>query len=146
MLYQSLYVPEGQSPFERSILAKPEIARYVNDWGREDDFGYVCVDGNNRSLGAIWLRLLKGEERGFGYVDDQTPELGMAVLAEHRGQGIGTGLLARLMESVAGRYDQISLSVSVGNPAIHLYQRAGFERAGQSGDSITMKKKLENLR
>jgi ribosomal protein S18 acetylase RimI-like enzyme len=143
MLYQSLYVPEGQPPFERSILAKPEIARYVGDWGREDDHGFLAVDENDQALGAIWLRLLKGEERGFGYVDDQTPELGMAVLAEHRGQGIGTGLLARLIESLDGRYDQISLSVSVGNPAIHLYQRAGFERAGQSGDSINMKKKIE---
>lgn len=145
MLYQSLYVPEGQPPFERSILAKPEIARYVSNWGREDDFGFVSVDGNNRSLGAIWLRLLKGEERGFGYVDDQTPELGMGVLAEYRGQGIGTGLLARLLQSVAGRYDQISLSVSVGNPAIRLYQRMGFEVVGKSGDSITMKRKLGSV-
>jgi ribosomal protein S18 acetylase RimI-like enzyme len=142
MLYQSLYVPEGHRPFERSILNHPDIARYVRDWGRENDSGFLAFDENNRPVGAIWLRLLKGEEKGFGYVDDQTPELGMAVLPEYRGKGIGTKLLSRLIESAEDFYEYISLSVAIGNPALHLYQRFNFEKVGEDGGSITMKRKL----
>lgn len=142
MLYESLYVPEGHAPFERGILEQPEIARYVRGWGRENDSGFVAVDADGRSLGAIWLRLFKGEEKGFGYVDDQTPELGMAVLAEYRGQGIGTSLLARLIESAEGVYEYLSLSVAAENPARRLYQRLGFEEVGKCDDSITMRRKL----
>ncbi|HEX8141289.1 MAG TPA: GNAT family N-acetyltransferase [Pyrinomonadaceae bacterium] len=142
MLYQSLYVPEDRAPFERSILDHPDIARYVNDWGRENDSGFVALDENNRPIGAIWLRLLTGKDKGFGYVDDKTPELGMAVLAEYRGQGIGTRLLSRLVESAGDFHEHISLSVARGNPALHLYQRLGFEIVGEHGNSITMKRKL----
>lgn len=143
MLYQSLYVPEGGAPFERSILHHPEIARYVKDWGRETDSGFVAVDENGRAVGAIWLRLLKGGEKGFGYVDDKTPELGMAVLAGYRGKGIGTSLLSRLLSSAGASFENISLSVAVGNPAMRLYQRLGFEVAGKHGGSVTMKRPLK---
>lgn len=142
MLYQSLYVREGEPPFERGILDDPEIAKYVRDWGRVNDSGFVAVDEDNRPVGAIWLRLLKGEERGFGYVDERTPELGMAVLPEYRGQGIGTALLSRLIEAAGDVYEHLSLSVAAGNRAIDLYRRAGFEVVGREGDSITMKIKL----
>jgi ribosomal protein S18 acetylase RimI-like enzyme len=128
MLYQSLYVREGDAPFERSVLQRPEIARYVEDWGRgTDDSGFVAETDGGRPIGAIWLRLLKGEEKGFGYLDEHTPELGMAVLPEYRGRGIGTQLLAHLIRSAEGVYENISLSVAVGNPARRLYRRFGFE-------------------
>jgi ribosomal protein S18 acetylase RimI-like enzyme len=138
MLYQSLYVPEGRAPFERSVLNHPDVAKYVKDWGREHDSGFVAVDENERPVGAVWLRLLRGGEKGFGYVDDETPELGMAVLPECRGEGIGTSLLSRLIKSAEDFYEYLSLSVAAGNPAIRLYRRAGFEVAGESGGSITM--------
>lgn len=142
MLYQSLYVPDGRAPFERSILAHRDIARYVEGWGREGDCGFVALDENGRPVGAVWLRLLKGEERGFGYVDDETPELGMAVLPEYRGRGVGTSLLSRVIEAAGGKYEYISLSVSAGNPAARLYRRLGFEEVRQSGDARTMKRCL----
>lgn len=143
MLYHSLYVREGGAPFERSVVLRPEIARYVRDWGRRrGDTGFVAVCGGGQPVGAIWLRLLTGAEKGFGYLDEHTPELGLAVLPEYRGRGIGTHLLAHLIRSVEGVYENISLSVTVGNPALRLYQRLGFEVCGGEGDSITMKRRL----
>ena len=46
-------------------------------------------------IGAAWLRLLKGDERGYGHVDDETPELGMAVLPAYRGRGVRRGARVR---------------------------------------------------
>jgi ribosomal protein S18 acetylase RimI-like enzyme len=66
----------------------------------------------------------------------------MAILAEYRGQGIGTSLLARLIESAEGVYEYLSLSVAAENPARRLYRRLGFAEIGTCNDSITMRRKL----
>lgn len=142
MLYQSLYVPDGHAPFDRSILEQPSIARYVAEWGRIGDCGLVAVVENNLPVGAIWLRLLVGVEKGFGYVDERTPELGMAVLPAYRGQGIGSDLLTRLIALASDSYEQICLSVAAENPALGLYERLGFETVNISGATLTMRKRL----
>lgn len=143
MLYQSLYVPEGEAPFPREVLDRPEIAKYVEGWGRVGDIGFVAVDlSSNEPVGAAWLRLLVGGEKGYGHVRDETPELGIAVLPAHRGRGVGSALLARLLEAARAEYDSVSLSVSSDNPAARLYERMGFERVAASGTSITMLKSL----
>ncbi len=143
MLYLSLFVPEGNTPFERSVLEHPDISKYVRDWGRAGDFGFVADGENKQPLGAIWLRLLAGEEKGYGYVDDFTPELGMAVFPEHRRRGIGTSLLTRLFETAGASYEQISLSVARGNPVRRLYKRLGFEVVAENENSLTMRKRLK---
>ena len=143
MLYLSLHVPEGSAPFPREVVRRPELARYVRAWGRDGDVGFVAVEaGGGEPIGAAWLRLLKGDERGYGYVDDETPELGMAVRAEYRGRGVGSELLGRVLKSAAEVYRAVCLSVSADNPAVRLYARAGFERVRECEGSLTMLKRL----
>jgi ribosomal protein S18 acetylase RimI-like enzyme len=143
MLYQSLYVPEGGRPFPRAAVHQPELAKYVERWGRAGDLGFVAIDsGSNEPIGAAWLRLLTGDAGGYGYVDDETPELGIAVLPEHRGRGIGSDLLRHLIESSRAMYPSICLSVSADNPSFRLYKRMGFERVGARGSSVTMIKRM----
>ncbi|HEY9402728.1 MAG TPA: GNAT family N-acetyltransferase [Pyrinomonadaceae bacterium] len=143
MLYQSLHVPEESRPFPRDVVNRPEIAKYVRAWGRDGDMGLVAIDvGSGEPIGAAWLRLLTGDERGYGYVDDETPELGMAVLPGYRGRGVGSDLLGRLPKSAVAVYRSVCLSVSVDNPAARLYVRAGFEPVCERGDSLTMIKRL----
>lgn len=143
MLYQSLHVPEGSPPFTRDVIDRPELAKYVSAWGRDGDAGVAAVDaGSGEPIGAAWLRLLAGDDRGYGYVDDETPELGMAVLAEYRGRGVGSDLLRRLLESAGAVYSSVCLSVSADNPAARLYGRAGFELVRECGASLTMVKRL----
>jgi ribosomal protein S18 acetylase RimI-like enzyme len=144
MLYQSLYVPEGSHPFPRQIINRPEIAKYVTAWGRGGDLGFVAINvSSGQPIGAAWLRLLTGDEKGYGYVDDETPELAMAVLPEYRGQGIGLDLLRHLLRSARTVYRAVCLSVSVDNPARRLYERAGFERVSEGDSSATMIKRLD---
>ena len=135
MLFQAIHVPDGHPPLSRDVLNLPELARYVQGWGRDGDCGFLAAVGE--PVGAVWLRVLVGEDRGFGYVADDTPELSIALLPEFRGRGIGTQLLSRLFASPCGE-TPVSLSVSTDNPAVRLYRRFGFEGVGESGDSLTM--------
>ena len=143
MLYQAIYVAEGDLPPEREVVNQPDIAEYVRDWGRADDRGFMAVDAEGKQpIGAAWLRMLTGDNKGYGYVDDATPELSVAVLPEYRGKGIGTRLLTELLQVASNYYPAVSLSVAGDNPALRLYQRLGFEIVGMCGTSFTMRKIL----
>jgi ribosomal protein S18 acetylase RimI-like enzyme len=139
MLYQALYIPPGAPPLPREIVHRPEISRYVDNWGKPGDEGFAAIDEKTqRPVAAVWIRLLTGENRGYGYVDDATPELSIAVLPGYRGQGIGTILLTRMLAEAKSVHPAISLSVSADNPALRLYQRSGFEVVGEPSSSLTM--------
>jgi ribosomal protein S18 acetylase RimI-like enzyme len=144
MLYQSLYVEDGGVPFPREVLNQPELARYVKGWGRAGDVGFLAIDlVSNLPVGAVWCRLPNGEDRGFAYIDDETPELGIAVLPGHRGKGVGTDLLKRLLAEAGAFFQALSLSVSPDNPAMRLYERFGFEAFEVRGGHPVMRKKLK---
>jgi ribosomal protein S18 acetylase RimI-like enzyme len=141
MLYLALFVPEGSPPLPRDSIHSPELRRYVQGWGKPNDEGFLAQDGNV-PVGAVWIRLLTAKNRGYGYVDDQTPELSIAVLPEYRGMGIGEGLMLRLFSSLKSHYAAVCLSVSVENPASRLYLNMGFYVAGDDGSSLKMIKQL----
>lgn len=143
MLYLAVYVPEGIPPPPKEIVFEPGLVKYIQGWGREGDLGFIAVeDGSGLPLGAAWLRLLLGENKGYGYLDDATPELTIAVKEGYRGQGLGSQLLQKLLEESPKLYSSISLSVSIGNSAANLYRRFGFTPVGQDHNAITMRKKL----
>jgi GNAT superfamily N-acetyltransferase len=135
MLFEALFVPPGREPFPRSVLDQPHISRYVRGFGtREGDVGFVAETTAGEPIGAAWSRLFNRGDRGFGYVDADTPELSVAVSAQERGNGVGTALLQSLID-VAPR---ISLSVDSRNPVARLYERLGFVIVSQDGTSLTM--------
>jgi ribosomal protein S18 acetylase RimI-like enzyme len=142
MLYQAIYVSPGGEPPPRQIVHAPDLAHYAEGWGRDDDIGYLAADVDSLLVGAAWLRLLTGADRGYGYVDDATPELSVAIVPDCRGQGIGTRLLAALLDAAGERYTAVSLSVQADNPALRLYRRLGFEVVEDGGTWFTMRKSL----
>jgi ribosomal protein S18 acetylase RimI-like enzyme len=143
MLYQSLPV-EGKEPYPRDVVKRPHIARYMKDWGRAGDLGFIAVDaGSNEPVGAVWCRPSTEDDKGFAYVDEQTPEMGIAILSEHRGQGLGTALIERLFEAAKNLYSAIALSVSPDNPARRLYERLGFVTIDVRKSFPIMRKKLD---
>ena len=82
-------------------------------------------------VGAVWSRLLIGEHKTYGYVDDYTPELAAAVSPEYIGQGIGTTLLNAYLERTGKLFRAVTLNVRADNPAFRLYERAGFSVIGE---------------
>jgi GNAT superfamily N-acetyltransferase len=145
MLYQSLYVPQGCAPFDRNVVNLPEIAKYVDGWGRAGDLGFIAVDATtNQPIGAVWMRQFTEAQKSYGYVAEDVPELGMALLPEYRGRGIGSALLRRALEMAAISHRAVSLSVFAENPARRLYERFGFEPVGTSENVVTMVKRLKH--
>lgn len=143
MLYQAIYVSPGAPNPPRGILQSSELARYVQNWGRVDDRGFLAIDTAHAiPVGAAWIRLFTAGERGYGYMNDQTPELTVAVLPEYRRAGIGTCLIRELLTLASAYYPAVSLSVAPGGPALRLYKRLGFELAGERGTSVTMIKQF----
>ncbi len=122
----------------------PEVGeRYVAGFGRPGDRGVVAVR-DRQVVGGAWYRLLTGDERGYGHVTDDVPELSLAVAASERGRGLGSRLLAALLdEARSAGLRALSLSVDPGNPALRLYERAGFRRVGERDTSWTLLRELD---
>ena len=119
--------PAGLRPVE--VLQRPEVSIYAENWGRATDVGLVAmIDGHD--IGACWMRLLP-QGVGLAYVDERTPQLGIALepAFQHQGHG-GKLLLAALAAARSAGYRQVSLTVHPDNPAIALYERCGFGKAG----------------
>ncbi len=117
--------------------------RYVRAWGRPGDTAVIALE-EGFPVGAAWYRLFPAAEPGYGYVDERTPELAIAVVPSKRGHGIGDALLRALLDK--GRqagYGSLSLSVDSQNAgAIRLYERHGFDRTSDDGRSLTMVARL----
>ncbi|MES2391202.1 MAG: GNAT family N-acetyltransferase [Acidobacteriota bacterium] len=62
----------------------------------------------------------------------------IAILERYRNRGIGTALVRQLCDESTASGQPLRLSVRFGNPAEHLYQRAGFVRTGGDGVNISM--------
>jgi ribosomal protein S18 acetylase RimI-like enzyme len=139
MLFEAIFVPEGTAPLPREVIDAPGVAHYVVGYGRAGDHGLVALDGKT-SIGAAWVCTLTESDPGYGYVDDATPELTVAVAPEWRGRGIGSRLMRELLAALEGVVRAVSLSCDPANPAIRLYERLGFVAVGESGGSITMLK------
>ncbi len=115
------------------------VSLYVKGWGRRGDTALIAiVDGF--PVGAAWYRLFPPDRPGFGFVDERTPELAIAVVPNARGRGVGSALLEALLERArADGYPAVSLSVDKQNAgAIHVYEQHGFERVAEDEDSLTM--------
>jgi ribosomal protein S18 acetylase RimI-like enzyme len=137
MLYFAAHMEEDGEISAEAAKQNPDLARYVNDWGRETDMGCIALEPNsNQPIGAAWIRLLIANEKTTSYVDDVTPELAIAVKPEYLGSGVGTLLLQHLLEAAKQRYPRVVLSVRARNPAKRLYERMGFVVTGKIASRV----------
>ncbi|MFO7867895.1 MAG: GNAT family N-acetyltransferase [Bacteroidales bacterium] len=138
MLYQAIFVADEKVVLPREIIEQPDLKKYIHDFGQNGDYCLVA-EQNKKLIGAIWIRYING----YGFVDNDTPELSMAVLRGHRGKGIGEQLLMEMIDRLKNsRIKQISLSVDKDNFAHKFYKRHGFVDCFASEKSIIMTKEL----
>jgi ribosomal protein S18 acetylase RimI-like enzyme len=125
-------------------LAHQEAARYHRDWGRAGDLG-VLAEHQGEVVGVAYSRLFTEEDHGHGYMDDETPEVAVAVREDWRGQGLGARLMRALAEATfAAGFKRLSLSVDAENPALRLYERLGYREVARDDDGVRMVIDLAN--
>lgn len=142
MLFEAFFWNPGYArPSFEKFLQDPRF-QLLQNWGRPGD-NSVIADDEGKPIGAAWCRLWTDEEHSYGYVDAETPEIGMGVERDYRSKGIGRALLRSLIQEVRNQgIRKLSLSVDPANFARQLYESEGFVRAGQSGTSWTYVKNL----
>jgi ribosomal protein S18 acetylase RimI-like enzyme len=141
-------------PFMRSMLAHAygwrvnaleaeiPLTRYVDNWGRAGDLALIAHETGNR-VGAAWLRRFRESDAGYGFVDEETPELSIAVVPSRRRHGVGQELLdALLAKAGAEGYAAVSLSVEQDSRAVAFYERNGFERVREAAGGAVMRRPL----
>lgn len=144
MLYQAIFVPEGHDPLPEDVIKHPSLSKYIENWGKDlYDVAFVA-EMEDILVGAIWGRLFTKDNKGFGFTDEETPELSMAVKPEFHGKGIGT----KMFDAIVSEYQKsgvmyLCLSVDKANAAVRLYQRHGFETVDETQTFLTMRKKLK---
>ena len=119
------------------------VQLYVKAWGRSGDMAKIAiVDGF--PVGAAWYRLFTAAAPGYGFVDERTPELAVAVVPNARGRGVGSALITALLDRArSDGYEAISLSVDrLNEGAIALYETHGFETVTETADSCTLRAPL----
>jgi ribosomal protein S18 acetylase RimI-like enzyme len=129
---------------ERQPDAGPgPVQLYVKAWGRPGDSAVIALlDGF--PVGAAWYRLFTTEPVGYGFIDEHTPELAVAVVPNARGLGVGSALMRALLERASDDgYAALSLAVDRHNEgAIGLYRQFGFGQAAEAPDSLTLRLEL----
>jgi ribosomal protein S18 acetylase RimI-like enzyme len=129
LLHVALWDPPPAGLRPREVLENPGVRIYAEGWGQASDVGVIGeMEDGDEVVGACWMRLVKGGA-GLGYVDDETPQLGIAVFPAFHRQGHGGELMrAALAAAKAHGYRRVSLTVHPENPAIALYERCGFRK------------------
>lgn len=98
MLYESIYQPDKNNPIPRDIIKIPRIYAYIDDFGKlKDDYCFVA-DINGQIIGAVWVRIIAGKIKGYGNIDQETPEFAISLFEEYRNQGIGTMLMNKMVD------------------------------------------------
>jgi|SRR5262245_40406633 len=130
--------PSWPRPALAEFRERHEFQKLLAGWGRHGDRGVVAEEQQSR-IGAAWFRLWTQELHSYGFVNAETPELGIAVALGHRSRGVGRALRRALIEiAQSDRLPALSLSVSPSNYARALYESEGFRKVGESGTSRTL--------
>lgn len=139
-LYEAIFIPEGVTPPPRSIVRDPSLSCYIDAFGSGTcDHALVAVLSDGTVTGAVWTRLLAEQSPLAGDV----PTLAIAVLPAHRGQGIGIALLHAMLRTLARHgWQRVALSVQKANPALRLYQRAGFTIVQDNDEELVMVREI----
>jgi len=136
-LYLAIHVPNGKPLPVEIIDTDPVIKRYWDGFGsRKGDIGVMAVNTETSEvIGCAWGRALPKTESGYGYLADDIPEVGLALLPEWQRQGIGTMLLRTLLTTYASDknapngvgWQQVSLSTAKSNKvAQRVYENLDF--------------------
>ncbi|MBK1689219.1 GNAT family N-acetyltransferase [Rubrivivax gelatinosus] len=141
-LHVALWDPPPAGPRPIEVLQLPAVRIYAEDWGRPGDVGVVLREAG-ADAGACWMRQV-ADGQGLAWVDETTPQLGIALEPPFQHRGLGEPLMrGALAAARAAGVRQVSLTVHPENPARRLYARCGFVDVGARRDYRLMLARLD---
>lgn len=145
MLYEAIYQPDKKNLISRSVLNIPEVNAYIRNFGKDKGDYCLVADYKGKIVGAVWVRIISGSIKGYGYVDDDTPEFAISLFEEYRNRGIGSLLMAAMIDYLRkSGYKQTSLNMKKENYAVKLYKKMGFKVIKEDGKDYLMVLNLNN--
>ena len=137
-LYEAIFQPDEENLVPRTVLKQPELRAYIEAFGKKDDHCLVALV-DDKIIGAVWTRILAEGVRGFGNLDDTTPEFAISLYKQCRGLGIGTKLMEQMCNHLREKgYAKASLAVQKANYAVKMYRKAGFTVVGENQQEYIM--------
>ena len=134
-LYEAIFIPEGVTPPERSIIELPELALYYEGFGDGEADYCVVADDEGKVVGAVWTRIMND----YGHVDDATPSFAISLYENYRGKGIGTAMMREMLDLLRSRgYKKASLAVQKENYAVRMYEMVGFKTVDENDEEYIM--------
>lgn len=134
-LYEAIFQPDENNLAPKDIINKPELQVYIKDFGTQKDDFCFCAEVDNKIIGAVWVRNIKG----YGNVDASTPEFAISIYKEYRNLGIGTNLMKTMLRHLKSLgYTKTSLSVQKENYALKMYLAVGFEIIAENSQEYIM--------
>ena len=97
-LYEAVFVPEGVESPPRDIVERPELRVYTDDFGTRAGDKCLVAGVAVRVVASVWTRIMDD----YGHVDDETPSCAVSLYKEYRGQGIGSQLMMKMLDSQSG--------------------------------------------
>ncbi len=134
-LYEAIFIPDGVEPPGKDIVEKPELRVYTDDFGSRKGDNCLVADLGGKVVGAVWTRIMND----YGHVDDDTPSFAISVYKDYRRQGIGSQLMAKMLELLKRQgYGKASLAVQKANYAVKMYEDAGFKTVDENEEEYIM--------
>lgn len=136
--YKAIFQPDEKNLLPRQIVDTPPLRVFYENFGKKDDICLV-VEADGAVVGAAWTRIIAGDVKGFGNIDEKTPEFAIALKHAYRGRGLGTSLMRGMLALLREKgYARVSLSVQRENAAVRLYEKVGFRIAKDKGEELIM--------
>jgi ribosomal protein S18 acetylase RimI-like enzyme len=134
-LYEAIFQPDESNLAPKSIIQKPELQVYIVDFGKKRDDFCLCAEVDKKVIGMVWVRSI----RGYGSVDEVTPEFAISLYKEYRGHGIGTEMMQKMLDYLKkSGYSKTSLAVQKANYAFRMYQNVGFQIVDENEEEYIM--------
>lgn len=139
-LYEAIFVPEGEMPPPREIIARPELQVYIAGFGTQKDDAAFVAQAGDEIVGAVWVR----DMDDYGHVEEGVPSFALSVKKPYRGCGIGTALMKAMLDHLRNAgYEKASLAVQKANYAARMYRRLGFETVDENEQEYIMVCRLQ---
>lgn len=134
-LYEAIFQRDEMNLLTKSVIEKPEIKVYIQNFGNEKDDYCYCAEVQGEIVGAVWVRNIKG----YGSIDEVTPEFAISLYKNFRGHGIGTEMMKKMIEYLKEKkYSKTSLAVQKDNYAVKMYLDVGFQIIDENKEEYIM--------